>query len=1515
MMQPWMRLALGLLLLFGWAPSAQAYPYYGHYGSGSNPPGTTDFGVGAHSSGCEMCHTNTGGGLSCAGGFFPCLNPFGLAYFSNGGWTTSFGNADSDADGQSNLSEVNNTSRQPGFPRQASSCDLSDCASTLSDDCSGGGTGFNITCNRIQYASGRYSYTYSFSCDNAGYDSDFASDESSWLCSDINECSTSNPCGEDNTFSNNACSNTAGSWSCDCNAGYTEFGSVAARTNGCSSNNECSTGDPCSVSGLGNNICTELTGSYDCSCDSGYNRTGSITGVNRKCLDIDECSANNYCGEDYSDSDTSCVNQTGGFSCECGVNEGFTAAGSGNLGQRCNDINECNEENHCREDDFSSVNSCSNTSGGYRCSCGAGFQLSGSAPRSQTCQDIDECAQNSGLCGRTGTFGSGANVCTNVDGGYSCSCIAGFTHQNSGAPATNRNQDCIPIDECVSTSVCGQNLGPGGTNTCTNLVQGYSCSCQSPQFSATGSGSFDGDCVDVNECTDGGPSDNTCHQEDGWGSCTNYTGSGSAIGYGCTCGAGFTRINAGTTSEDCADINECTDESGADTSCNAHLGYGSCNNTTGGYSCTCADGYESFLDGGDPSCRNVDECSDEAGADTSCNAHLGFGTCTDTDGGFTCSCDTANGYAFDAGAQTCVLENECTNPANNNCDVNATCTDTPTGFTCSCDQGWTGSGTSCSNVDECAVATQCGQNLGGGGINTCIDTSGGFTCVCGPGFSAQGSGFTATCVNQNECSDTPGICGAGSCTDLEGSYSCNCPEGYSFSGGTCQNIDECGNSSTCGQDLGAPGTNTCTDLTPGYSCVCDSSGYDLSGSGFSAACIDRDECAQTNPCSVGSCDNSVGGYSCNCPSGYIFQNGTCEDVDECVLSPCGSNATGCNNIGGSYECACATGYAAPAAGGSCADIDECVVSAPCGSNSSSCSNRDGTYSCACSAGYSAPSQGGTCANINECAETPDICGVGSCEDDEGSYSCSCPEGYSAPVTAGTCENVDECTETPGVCGSNASRCSDSEGSYVCECESGYEAPASGGSCINIDECSIGTPCDPGNCSDLEGTYSCSCPEGFAVASGTSGPFCVDIDECLGDPCGPGTCFETGVGGDSRGFGDYFCVCNAGYVESAELNGVCQNVDECLTPEVSLCPSNSTCTDTDGRWECPCDIGFEYDVSGTICINVDECALGLDDCAPVTATCSDLTPVQADPRRWECSCNVGYQGSGVTCVDIDECAIGTPCGENELCVNRLSGEQPDCRCRPGYTRNEESLLCELSCGDGTLGQTEVCDDGNSEPGDGCSDACLIEPGYVCLTPGASCLQTCGDGVLQTHEECDDGDENSDTAADACRLSGCVFARCGDGVIDTGEACDDGDMETVEGMAINSDRDPDACRTDCSLPRCGDGVVDTGELCDPGILEDEACTSEVACGFAVQEPPPDASAVALDASSPDAGSSTPASSGGGCALGGRPQSSMPRTSLLWLVLWTLTCLRRARKSAGRSTSRRAAFRRTDTQERQG
>lgn len=157
-----------------------------------------------------------------------------------------------------------------------------------------------------------------------------------------------------------------------------------------------------------------------------------------------------------------------------------------------------------------------------------------------------------------------------------------------------------------------------------------------------------------------------------------------------------------------------------------------------------------------------------------------------------------------------------------------------------------------------------------------------------------------------------------------------------------------------------------------------------------------------------------------------------------------------------------------------------------------------------------------------------------------------------------------------------------------------------------------------------------------------------------------------------------------------------------------------------------------------------------------------------------------------------------------------------------------------CGDGAIQAGEVCDDGNSDPGDGCAaDCATVEQDYACPTPGEPCVSTveCGDGQVTGQETCDDGDAFSgDGCDDTCEVElgwqclqpgqPCIAAACGDGIIAGGEDCEDDDVTPTSGDGCS-----DTCQREpgyecglpgeaCHLTICNDGVKEGDEPCDDG-----------------------------------------------------------------------------------------------------
>lgn len=74
-----------------------------------------------------------------------------------------------------------------------------------------------------------------------------------------------------------------------------------------------------------------------------------------------------------------------------------------------------------------------------------------------------------------------------------------------------------------------------------------------------------------------------------------------------------------------------------------------------------------------------------------------------------------------------------------------------------------------------------------------------------------------------------------------------------------------------------------------------------------------------------------------------------------------------------------------------------------------------------------------------------------------------------------------------------------------------------------------------------------------------------------------------------------------------------------------------------------------------------------------------------------------------------------------------------------------------CGDGAIGGSEACDDGDTDAGDGCSAACAIEHGWTCSGAPSVCATTCGDGSKAGAEQCDDGNAISHDGCSSTCLS--------------------------------------------------------------------------------------------------------------------------------------------------------------------
>ena len=147
--------------------------------------------------------------------------------------------------------------------------------------------------------------------------------------------------------------------------------------------------------------------------------------------------------------------------------------------------------------------------------------------------------------------------------------------------------------------------------------------------------------------------------------------------------------------------------------------------------------------------------------------------CENTEGGYICSCiaglagdGTAAGTGCSAGEM-----GACAGGADD-CVVEATCIETASGRACACDAGYTGdgtvSGTGCTDIDECATGVDDCVDVTG----LCTDSDGSFACGCIAGYAGDGTLAGTGCTDIDECATGTDDCGTLDCVDSDGSFAC-----------------------------------------------------------------------------------------------------------------------------------------------------------------------------------------------------------------------------------------------------------------------------------------------------------------------------------------------------------------------------------------------------------------------------------------------------------------------------------------------------------------------------------------------------------------------------------------------------------------------------------------------------------------------------------------------------------------------------------------------------------------------
>jgi len=492
----------------------------------------------------------------------------------------------------------------------------------------------------------------------------------------------------------------------------------------------------------------------------------------------------------------------------------------------------------------------------------------------------------------------------------------------------------------------------------------------------------------------------------------------------------------------------------------------------------------------------------------------------------------------------------------------------------------------------------------------CLETSFSGLCRCRHGF--QPSLDHRFCVDKNECQDEATCKPHEDCLNIIGSYYCApkfpkanwCPNGYMKRYGQCIDINECKE----GLVVCREPNEICINLNGSYSC------------------------------------QNISKSRTKCDIGYEWRANSCQDIDECRTGEhtCNTLKERCINLPGTFICsfALSSGLYSRNSSNRSSSLSSGLSSGFSSEMSSSLSSS--LISNDCPKGYKMNEKTKVCEDVDEC-KTVNICSeVGTCINYLGGYRCSCPSGYEIDATRG-CVDINECELDLDNC-PETHRCDNRLGSYACvrssNCGTGYIYNQDTDKCEDINECENQLhPCSSSfKCINVPGSFKCKrieCPPGQVLLSD---------ETCRSSNCSPGLIFNT-------------------------ILERCVDIDECLS---NPCSSHYICENQFGSYRCrpreACEPGLELSPSGKECIDIDECKKGTHQC-DIEMTCKNTY------KSYECECSTGFRLSPLRkCEDIDECKHYGPdlCPYSSNCINTIGSYY--CECKEGFKKSETDERC-------------------------------------------------------------------------------------------------------------------------------------------------------------------------------------------------------------------------------------------------
>ncbi|CAK9810437.1 MATN2 [Anthophora quadrimaculata] len=281
-----------------------------------------------------------------------------------------------------------------------------------------------------------------------------------------------------------------------------------------------------------------------------------------------------------------------------------------------------------------------------------------------------------------------------------------------------------------------------------------------------------------------------------------------------------------------------------------------------------------------------------------------------------------------------------------------------------------------------------------------------------------------------------------------------------------------------------------------------------------------------------------------------------------------------------------------------------------------------------------------------------------CKEVDGRPVCSCYKGFH--LEGDKCVDVNECKDNKGGC---EHKCVNTPGSFRCECPKGMKLDEDRFTCRDINECLLNNghgPCQ-GTCRNTVGGYECSCDALQDTVLSPDNHTCQDAGPCSVNNAGCShTCLST--------MGRVFCLCPDGFILEDDWK-TCQDVDECVQPDLQTEMCRYGCINTPGSYRCAepmelkdqpildslsitCLPGYEATPDGT-CIDINECTIDNGGC---TEVCENTD------GSFFCACDgdeKALSSDGKSCVDLNDisCPPLNPDGRGYLMCSRLTTPKP------------------------------------------------------------------------------------------------------------------------------------------------------------------------------------------------------------------------------------------------------------------